>query len=503
MAKALDLVDITPQMRGWSCQVRIVKKFDEKLSTNTPGKRFMQILLEDKQVIIIFPLQQGIRVQAVVFDNDIPRYNSTLHLDSCYTISNANVKPQRPNYSVPDERYKYTWILSGRTVVQPLRDSSAFINASNKVYNTFYDVYHYMKSGIEISLMGIVIDKLPKEVIPTSKGDKHIKEIVLVDEKLKPIALTLWGDFADTEGSEIVNLLNVNEYPLISIENIGVTPFKGISLCTKPHSTVTINPISSRAQQLQKWAVENRPTLDALKICREYNNAAINLAIPVVAEISKISEVPPSIDPTKPVWIHGKINLQLEGDSLWYMACSNCLKTVYADSDTRFFCMHCGTEDAIATPRSRANVSITDTTSTIEASVFGQCVEKLLLMTSKQIMEVELQGKKASFQYANKRLDKEEYIVQLRSQSSTYQTNPGPSYTITSLHDASHYIVTTNIDPSTPPSSKMKLPHSGVEDSPVDLKRQRKTGLLITITHYFVYSNYFPRTIVLIFFQTL
>ncbi|CAH9092610.1 unnamed protein product [Cuscuta europaea] len=95
-------------------------------------------------------------------------------------------------------------------------------------------------------------------------------------------------------------------------------------------------------------------------------------------------------------------------------------------------------------------------------------------MTSKQIMEVELQGKKASFQYANKRLDKEEYIVQLRSQASTYQTNPGPSYTITSLHDASHYIVTTNIDPSTPPSSKMKLPHSGVEDSPVDLKRQRK-----------------------------
>ncbi|CAH9092612.1 unnamed protein product, partial [Cuscuta europaea] len=117
--------------------------------------------------------------------------------------------------------------------------------------------------------MGVVIDKLPKEVIPTSKGDKHINEIVLVDEKLKPISLTLWGDFADTEGSEIVNLLNENEYPLISIENIGVTPFKGISLSKKPHSTVTINPISSRAQQLQKWAVENRPTLDALKICRE------------------------------------------------------------------------------------------------------------------------------------------------------------------------------------------------------------------------------------------
>ncbi|CAH9094738.1 unnamed protein product [Cuscuta europaea] len=124
--------------------------------------------------------------------------------------------------------------------------------------------------------------------------------------------------------------------------------------------------------------------------------------------------------------------------------------------------------------RSKVNVSITDATSTIDVSVFGQCVEKLLLMTSKQIMEVELQGKKASFQYANKRLDKEEYIVELRSQQSTCQSKPGPSYTITSLHDASHYIVTTNIDPATPPSSKMKLPHSGVEDSPVDLKRKKK-----------------------------
>ncbi|CAH9061371.1 unnamed protein product, partial [Cuscuta europaea] len=99
------------------------------------------------------------------------------------------------------------------------------------------------------------------------------------------------------------------------------------------------------------------------------------------------------------------------------MAYSNCLKTIYADCDTRVFCMHCGKEDAIGTPRSKVNVSITDVTSTIDASVFGQCVEKLLLMTSKQIMEVELQGKNASFQYANKRLDKEEYIVQLRSET--------------------------------------------------------------------------------------
>ncbi|CAH9148639.1 unnamed protein product, partial [Cuscuta epithymum] len=106
------------------------------------------------------------------------------------------------------------------------------------------------------------------------------------------------------------------------------------------------------------------------------------------------------------------------------MACSNCLKTVYADYDTRFPCMHCGKEDAVGTPRSKVNVSITDSTATIDASVFGQSVEKLLLLTSKQIMEVELEGKKASFQYANKRLDKEDYIVQLRSQTSTYQTKP-------------------------------------------------------------------------------
>ncbi|CAH9139379.1 unnamed protein product [Cuscuta epithymum] len=80
----------------------------------------------------------------------------------------------------------------------------------------------------------------------------------------------------------------------------------GISLSTKPHSTLPINPTSSKAEELQKW--RNPFGLPAKSIC----------------------------------------SLKV---SLWYMACSNCLKTVYADCDTWFFCMHCDKEDAYGTPR--------------------------------------------------------------------------------------------------------------------------------------------------------
>ncbi|CAH9095036.1 unnamed protein product [Cuscuta epithymum] len=120
-------------------------------------------------------------------------------------------------------------------------------------------------------------------------------------------------------------------------------------------------------------------------------------------------------------------------------------------------------------------MTIKDETGTVSGIMFGLCAEKLLLMTSRQVMEVESQGKKASFPYINKRLAKEEYIVQLRSsldnRSSTnnYPRKASTSYVITSLHesslhvirmdeanDADHIAPSESTSTSTPPVKRIK-----------------------------------------------
>ncbi|CAH9089559.1 unnamed protein product, partial [Cuscuta epithymum] len=262
-------------------------------------------------------------------------------------------------------------------------------------------------------------------------------------------------------------------YPIILIETVPVTHFKGISLSTHADSTITLSPDTPRATDLEKWAVENRAALDGVKACMEYNNAASNLANPDKETIMEIAKVPPQIDESKPAWIQGKITLAIQNESLWYVGCNRCSKKVHGGCDYQFHCMTCGEPNAFGTPRAKLRVTIEDKTGCLSASMFGRCAETLLLMTSKQIMETESQGKKASFQYANKRLMNEDYIIQLRSNTYTYQGVSTTTYTVNSLHDSSHHLTkkpkespTKDVGPSTdaaelPPAHKRHKTDSG------------------------------------------
>ncbi|CAH9117070.1 unnamed protein product [Cuscuta epithymum] len=81
-------------------------------------------------------------------------------------------------------------------------------------------------------------------------------------------------------------------------------------------------------------------------------------------------------------------------------------------------------------------------------------------MTSKQIMEIETQGKKASFQYANKRLVNEDYIIQLRTNTFKRLGISATTYTVQSLHESSHHMTKKDIEnptnEETPSTSKIE-----------------------------------------------
>ncbi|CAH9110916.1 unnamed protein product [Cuscuta epithymum] len=236
-------------------------------------------------------------------------------------------------------------------------------------------------------MIAVVIEKLPKEFRETSRGTQDIKDFVIVDEKLKPIIITLWNKHAMTIEVEITEQLMAGMYPIILIEAVPVTPYRGISLSTHADSTITLSPDTPRATELGNWAIiENRAALDGLKICMEYTNAASNLADPDKETIMEIAKVPPQIEESKPAWIQGKITLAIDNESLWYVGCSRCSKSVYGGCDYKFHCMTCGEPNTFGTPRPKLRVTIEDKTGCLNASVFGRCAEKLLLMTSKQII---------------------------------------------------------------------------------------------------------------------
>ncbi|XP_019159535.1 PREDICTED: uncharacterized protein LOC109156138 [Ipomoea nil] len=117
----------------------------------------------------------------------------------------------------------------------------------------------------------------------------------------------------------------------------------------------------------------------------------MKLANPEKEEIKKIATVPPFINHSQPAWIKGKISINLDNNNTWYIGCSHCLKKVYAQSDQQFNCMHCGEKRVVGTPRCKMDVEIVDETGHIAASVFGLLAESLLLHSSKQVMDLELE----------------------------------------------------------------------------------------------------------------
>ncbi|XP_019181999.1 PREDICTED: uncharacterized protein LOC109192451 [Ipomoea nil] len=139
--------------------------------------------------------------------------------------------------------------------------------------------------------------------------------------------------------------------------------------------------------------------------------------------------------------------------------------------------MHCGEKRAVGTPRCKLDVEIVDETGHIAASVFGLLAESLLLHSSKQVMELEQEGKKLPLLNINKRLQDQEFVVQLRSQAYTQQGRSTSSYSIISLHDASHYDITTNtIEHGALPNQKKRMCTEGEdqENDNASLKRIKK-----------------------------
>ncbi|CAH9119397.1 unnamed protein product, partial [Cuscuta epithymum] len=83
-----------------------------------------------------------------------------------------------------------------------------------------------MKTGRDISMVVVVIDKLPRETQSTSNGVRSIKDFIVVDELLKPVQFTLWDELALTKGVEIFEELTQKKYPIVSLEDIKATDFK-------------------------------------------------------------------------------------------------------------------------------------------------------------------------------------------------------------------------------------------------------------------------------------
>ncbi|XP_075661108.1 replication protein A 70 kDa DNA-binding subunit B-like isoform X2 [Castanea sativa] len=83
-----------------------------------------------------------------------------------------------------------------------------------------------------------------------------IYEVILIDQLLKSIILTMWDQFVTNESAAIAQMITTR--PVIMAIRLKVVSHDGLSLSTRSSSSFIIDPRIPEATALQTWATEKK-----------------------------------------------------------------------------------------------------------------------------------------------------------------------------------------------------------------------------------------------------
>ena len=85
---------------------------------------------------------QGSKVEAIIFNADIPKMSPLLHVYKKYKITNAEVKPIPAKFQTSELTIQ--WVISTKTVIQEINDDPTEIMPVKFTYTKFTNLVHHM-----------------------------------------------------------------------------------------------------------------------------------------------------------------------------------------------------------------------------------------------------------------------------------------------------------------------------------------------------------------------
>nr|GMD07519.1 replication protein A 70 kDa DNA-binding subunit B-like isoform X1 [Ipomoea batatas] len=428
MVRKLLISDVSPGEKDWSCKVCVVKKLDAQDSKTTPDNKYRPIILQD---------EAGYKVQAMAYANEIDIFDNKLCLNATYIITDAIVSIPRGNLVLPDERYNCLWTLTRKCTVAVVTDEDRLEVMENPEIDeiSFSHFHKYINTMKKISVMAIVIHKLPRKHVDSKNGKIDAADFVLVDKQAKPVIFTLWGKYAQVEGVELEQQLTIGNFPVILAKNVEVTNYSGMALSNSVtlHSLiltyafndaylkladlsseqfVTIADVKSSIKKISvmaivihklprkhvdskngkidaadfvlvdKQALSNSVTLHSLILTYAFNDAYLKLADLSSEQFVTIADVKSSIIEGKRYCIYANIQIPTKVKNFYYIACDGCWKGTTHNLCEEFECSYCGNSMAVAKPRCMMTIELTENNDFLESILFGNIVEELLSVSA-------------------------------------------------------------------------------------------------------------------------
>lgn len=222
--------------RNWQVQVRATRKSDVREFTRNGnvGKVFN----------ITFTDETG-EIQATGFNDDaVTKLYDQVVEGQSYNISKFEVRAANKQFNKTGHEYE---LIFGRdSVVEFVPNADVKLPAVYFRFVPNFAALPNVEVDSNIDVVGVAKDVGSPQSLTSRAGIPYTKrDIILVDDSLREITLTLWG--ADAEG------FDAPPGTVIAAKAVRLSSFKGLSLSATRAAHIYTDPDDQRAHQLKGW----------------------------------------------------------------------------------------------------------------------------------------------------------------------------------------------------------------------------------------------------------
>ncbi|XP_027071838.1 uncharacterized protein [Coffea arabica] len=171
MANMLSIRNMVPDMKNWCCLVTVQEKQQVTDSMGTSTK---------KQKLIFYD-SEGSKVEAIIFNADIPKMSPILQVYRKYRISNADVRSIPPKFQTSELTMQ--WVITARTIIEEVSREEDIMHVKFG-FTKFADLAQYMgDKSKSVDVLGVVISSLEKKTITRNSKQSNVQKFVLFNKE--------------------------------------------------------------------------------------------------------------------------------------------------------------------------------------------------------------------------------------------------------------------------------------------------------------------------------
>ncbi|KAI8136441.1 replication factor-A protein [Fennellomyces sp. T-0311] len=402
------ITGLNPYQNKWTIKARVTVKSDIKQWQNqrSEGKLFNIHLLD----------KSG-EIKATAFNDQVDRLYHMFEEGKVYYLSKARVTMARKQYSTLDNEYEL--VLENSTEIELCGDEIS-IPKMNFNFVRIADVDQYEKNA-SIDMIGVVREDAGIQELISKASGRPLKkrDLMLVDDSLKQIKLTLWDKAAEEFES--------SGSPVCAFRGLRVSDFGGRSLSLGGGGTVKINPDIPEANKLKHWYASQASDAVYEAFSQQISTTSGTRSTERIS-LDKVKQDGLGQSDRADYFSAKATIVFLKQENCAYPACPECRKKTLQD-ETGWRCEKCDKSYPEPQWRYLLTASVEDATSQLFVNMFDEVGAGIVGVSATEAMRLKDSDADAYAKTFNDALFKV-YNIKVKAKSETYNDTARTKYTI-------------------------------------------------------------------------